>query len=37
MRKSKEDALFEKAIFEVAKEKSAALEKEEIVDLDIDL
>ena len=29
MRKSKEDALFEKAIFEVAKEKSAALEKEE--------
>ena len=30
MRKSKEDALFEKAIFEVAKEKSAALEKEEI-------
>lgn len=30
MRKSKEDALFEKAIFEVAKEKSTALEKEEI-------
>ena len=30
MRKSKEDALFEKAIFEVAKKKSAALEKEEI-------
>lgn len=30
MRKSKEDALFEKAIFEVAKEKSAALEKEEV-------
>lgn len=30
MRKSKEDALFKKAIFEVAKEKSAALEKEEI-------
>lgn len=30
MRKSKEDALFEKAIFEVAKEKSADLEKEEI-------
>ena len=29
MRKSKEDTLFEKAIFEVAKEKSAALEKEE--------